>query len=82
MNDRLGSEEQKQKVIKLKLQLFAAVASSISALFVMVEMWKELKILVTLLALVYTWLRYFIEADGVGKKECIEGVADIGHREA
>lgn len=71
VNDRLGSEEHKRSVIKLKLQLFAAVASSISALFVMVEMWKELRILVTLLAVVYTWLRYLIEADGVAKQERI-----------
>lgn len=68
VNDRLGSEEHKRSVIKLKLQLFAAVASSISALFVMVEMWKELRILVTLLAVVYTWLRYLIDADGVEKQ--------------
>lgn len=72
VNDRLGSEEHKRGVIKLKLQLFAAVASSISALLVVVEMWKELKILVTLLALVYTWLRYFIDAEGVEKQRDTE----------
>lgn len=82
VNDRLGSEEHKRGIIKLKLQLFAAVASSISALFVVVEMWKELKILVTLLALVYTWLRYLIDAEGVEKQEGIEEVENIEHREA
>ncbi len=63
MNNELGSEENKQAIIKLKLQLFAAVASTVSALLLVFDLGKAFKIMVTMLALIFTWLRYIIEAE-------------------
>lgn len=63
INGEMGSEEFKLSVIKLKLQLFAAIASSVSVFFLIFDAWKELKIMVTCIALVFTWLRYIIDAE-------------------
>ncbi len=63
MNNELGSEKNKHSTIKLKLQFFAAIASSFSALLLLFDSWKEFKIMVSMLALVFTWLRYIIDAE-------------------
>lgn len=63
MNNELGSVENRQSVIKLKLQLFTAIASTLSTLFLLFDAWEEFKIMVTMLALVFTWLRYIIDAE-------------------
>lgn len=63
MNNELGNLENRQSVIKLKLQLFTAIASTFSALLLLFDSWKEFKIMVTMLALVFTWLRYIIDAE-------------------
>ena len=63
MNNELGSVKNKYSIIELKLKLFAAIASSFSAMLLFFESWKELKIMVTMLALVFTWLRYIIDAE-------------------
>lgn len=67
MNNELGSEEQKQSVIKLKLQLFAAIASTFSALLLLFDSWEMFKVMITMLALVFTWLRYIIDAEIEGR---------------
>lgn len=65
MNNELGSVKNKYSIIelKLKLKLFAAIASSFTAMLLFFESWKEFKIMVTMLALVFTWLRYIIDAE-------------------
>lgn len=63
MNNELGNAENRQAVIKLKLQLFTAIASTFSALLLLLDSWKEFKIMVTMLALVFTWLRYIIDVE-------------------
>ena len=72
MNDSLGCIEEKCATIKLKLQLYGAIASSISIIFLFVDFY-HFKIMISMLIVVYTWINYIIEYEVQNnKKYCCE----------
>lgn len=64
----------KYSVIKLRLQLYGAIASITSAILLVVNNYQILKIMVTMLALIYTWLNYIIQSEI--RKSCIQDIKE------
>ena len=64
----------KYSVIKLRLQLYGAIASITSAVLLVVNNYQILKIMVTMLALIYTWLNYIIQSEI--RKSCIQDIKE------
>lgn len=64
----------KYSVIKLRLQLYGAIASITSAILLVVNNYQILKIMVTMLALIYTWLNYIIQSEIW--KSCIQDIKE------
>ena len=64
----------KYSVIKLSLQLYGAIASITSAILLVVNNYQILKIMVTMLALIYTWLNYIIQSEI--RKSCIQDIKE------
>ena len=65
-NDKLGEESEKFRAIKFKLQLYGAIAATISALFIVNSLFY-LKIFTSMLAISYTWLSYIIHYESESK---------------
>lgn len=64
----------KYSVIKLRLQLYGAIASITSAILLVVNNYQILKIMVTMLALIYTSLNYIIQSEI--RKSCIQDIKE------
>ena len=68
MNIEIGNAKEKYKVIKLRLQLYGAIVSTFSTVFLIIEAYLIFKIMISMLAITYTWLNYLIEKDNVKRE--------------
>lgn len=68
VNSEIDSVNERNRVIKLRLQLYGAIMSSLSAVFLIIEAYSIFKTMISMLAITYTWLNYLIEKDNVRRE--------------